>query len=156
LAAARAEAYPESGAGGGAECLLLAMETVDACRARESAMSGKARCLPRSRRACPERSRRDAGVTSSRFTHELCGKPPITPITSKVLSAAQWRTRLHQLLRNQLGQDEGRGCGQAADRHGLYRTAPGPGSRVPSFQISEQAERGQGHYRRIREPVHGT
>lgn len=92
MAAARAEAYPGSGVATGTgeevERLVFAMETVDACKARETTISGMARCLPEIRRACPERSRRSADATDSRFTHELCRKRPTTPITTKVLLAA--------------------------------------------------------------------
>jgi hypothetical protein len=58
LAAANAEAYPGSGVGVSeeAECRVLAMETVEACNARERAISGKAKCLPDSQRPRPERS----------------------------------------------------------------------------------------------------
>ena len=63
-------------------------QTVETCKARERTMSGKARCLPDSRRACPERSRRDAGATNSGFTINYAGRREITPITTEVLSAA--------------------------------------------------------------------
>ena len=79
LAAARAELYPRSGTARDDECLLRASADVDSIGARERMTSGKARCLPDRRRACPEVGRRDAGATSSEFTTRLCGKLPDAP-----------------------------------------------------------------------------
>ena len=110
--------------------------------------------------------RKPAGLPSSDKSgiHDslmnYAAKLQVRPITTQGSLGARLRgaegARATRLSRNKFRQPERRRCRQPADRHGLQCTARRPCSRVTTFQISEDSERGQGHHRRIRQPMHRT